>query len=81
MQAAMNYIRRSVRDAGKRSWASARKWSGRPGYLGFALLGLGTFASGVRHDTGMGLLLITIIIAFVGEQIRMWKMIGKGGAQ
>ena len=81
MQAVMSNLQRFLRDAGKRSWASARKWSGRPGYIGFALLGLGTFASGVRHDTSMGLLLVTIIIAFVGEQIRMWKMIGKGGGQ
>jgi len=78
MQAVMNNLQRFLRDAGKRFWTAARRWSGRPGYGGFALLGLGTFISGVRHDTGMGLLLVAIIIAFVGEQIRMWKMIGGG---
>lgn len=31
----------------------------------------GTFISGMRHDNGMGLLLVTVIIAFIGEQIRL----------
>lgn len=55
----------------KARYRLARKWSGRPGYLGFGLLGLGTLISGFRDDTGMGLLLIAVIITFVGEEMRL----------
>lgn len=55
----------------KARYTAARRWTGRPGYLGFGLLGLGTFISGLRHDDGMGLLLVTAMVAFVGEQMRL----------
>ena len=54
----------------------AQKWTGRPGYLGFGLLGLAVFVSGVRNDNGMGFLLVTAIIAFVGEQMRLIRQKG-----
>lgn len=64
-------ITQKIVAAVKARWQWARRWKGRPGYLGFGLLGLGTLISGFRDDTGMGLLLITAIIAFVGEQMRL----------
>ena len=62
-------------DAIKARWELIRRWPGRPGYLGFALLGVGAFICGVRNDNGMGILLVTAIVAFVGEEIRLFRMV------
>lgn len=68
-------ITQKIIAAVKSHYQCARKWTGRPGYLGFGLLGLGTFVSGMRDDRGMGLLLVTIIVAFAGEQLRLFHLV------
>lgn len=71
-------ITQKIIEAVKARYQLARRWQGRPGLLGFGLLGLGTLISGLRDDVGMGILLIAVMIAFVGEQVRLYHL-SKGG--
>lgn len=71
-------ITQKIIESVKSRYQLCRQWTGRPGYLGFGLLGLGMFISGLRHDDGMGVLLVTALIAFVGEQMRLFHL-SKGG--
>jgi len=66
---------KQIIDAIKARWELIRAWPGRPGYAGFAILGVGILISGMRNDNGMGLLLITALVAFVGEEIRLFRMV------
>lgn len=73
-------ITQKISAAAKAHYQLARNWTGRPGYLGFGLLGLAVYVSGARQDHGMGFLLVTAAIAFVGEQMRLYHL-SKGGQQ
>lgn len=64
-------ITQQIIEAVKARYRLARRWQGRPGYLGFGLLGLGTLICGIRGDNGLGLLFIAAIIAFVAEGMRL----------
>lgn len=90
----------------KARYAAARKWTGRPGYAGFGLLGIGGLiawfqsscwaplsathdldrAQGiindlVRCEKAMASVLFAALVAFIGEEIRMFRLVraAKGG--